>query len=142
LGDVMTRVGATAGSGALDVIWNSGTGPIIASRTYTTAANGGTFGQSIDPVQSFGYDSYVPGLRYDNAFRSNVGFVNGGDTTIGITATLLSSSGQVIASAFVQLAPRSQVQYALNGLFPGLNVASLGSVTLQAHTDTAPMLFA
>ncbi|MDQ6799286.1 MAG: PKD domain-containing protein [Acidobacteriota bacterium] len=142
LSDIVSQFGTSAGSGALEVLWNGATGPIIASRTYTTAPNGGTFGQSIDAVQSFGYDSYVPGLRSDNAFRSNVGFVNSGDGTIGITATLLSASGQTLASAFVQLAPRGQTQYSLASLFPSLNIAALGSVTLQAHTDSAPVLFA
>jgi hypothetical protein len=142
LSDVVSQFGASGGSGALEVQWNSATGPIVTSRTYTTAPGGGTYGQSIDAVQSFGYDSYVPGLRSDNAFRSNVGFVNAGDSSIGITATLLSSNGQSIASAFVQLAPRSQSQYSLASLFPSLNIAALGSVTLQAHTDSGPVLFA
>ncbi len=118
------------------------TGPIIASRTYTTTPDGGTFGQSIDTVQAFAYDSYVPGLRSDGSFRSNVGFVNGSDTTIGITATLLASNGQSLASVFVQLAPRSQTQYSLASLFPSLNIPALGTVTLQAHTDSGPVLFA
>ena len=92
-------------------------------------------------MQSFGYDSFAPGLRSDGAFRSNVGFVNGGDSTIGVNATLFSPGGQTIATAFVQLWPRAQTQYSLASLFPGVNVASLGSVTLQAHTDSGPTLF-
>jgi len=142
LSDVLSQFGASSGSGALEVAWSGGNGPIIASRTYTTAANGGTFGQSIDPVQSFGADSYVPGLRSDSAFRSNVGFVNSGDVSIGITATLLTSGGQPLASAFVPLAPRSQTQFSLASLFPSLNIPALGTVTLQAHTDSGPFLFA
>ncbi|PYQ47705.1 MAG: hypothetical protein DMF59_18165, partial [Acidobacteria bacterium] len=142
LSDVLSQFGASSGSGALEVLWNGGNGPIIASRTYTTAANGGTFGQSIDPVQAFGSDSYVPGLRSDSAFRSNVGFVNSGDVSIGITATLLTSRGEPLANAFVQLAPRSQTQFSLASLFPSLNIAALGTVTLQSHTDSGPYLFA
>jgi hypothetical protein len=141
LRDVLSQFGVASGSGALEVLWNGNTGPVVASRTYTTADNGGTYGQSIDPVQSFGYDSYVPGLRSDSAFRSNVGFVNGGDTTIGINATLLAGTGQSIATAFVPLAPRSQSQYSLAALFPFVNVSALGTVTLQAHTDSGPFLF-
>jgi hypothetical protein len=142
LSDIVSQFGAVSGSGALEILWNGNAGPVVASRTYTSAANGGTYGQSIDAVQSFGYDSYVPGLRSDSAFRSNVGFVNGGDSTIGINASLLSASGQTIATAFVQLSPRAQTQYSLAALFPGVNVAALGTVTLQAHTDSGPMLFA
>ena len=141
LSDVVSQLGSLTGSGALQVFW-SGTGPIIASRTYTTTANGGTFGQSIDPTQQFATDSFVPGLRSDSAFRSNVGFVNGSDSPIGVVATLLSSSGQTLGTAFVQIAARAQTQYSLAGLFPNVNVASVGTATLQAHTDNGPALFA
>jgi len=141
LSDVVSQFGSLSGSGALDLFWN-GDAPIVATRTYTTAANGGTFGQSIDATQSFANDNYVPGLRSDSAFRSNVGFVNGSDGTIGVIATLLSPSGQGLASAFVQLGPRAQAQYSLGALFPNVNVSSLGTVTLQAHTDNGAVLFA
>ena len=68
--------------------------------------------------------------------------MNGGDSTIGINATLLSTNGQTLASAFVQLGPHAQTQYSLASLFPTVNVVSLGTVTLQAHTDSGPLLFA
>lgn len=142
LSDVLSQFGISSGSGALQLGWNGAAGPVIASRTYTTTSGGGTYGQSIDAVQSFGSDSDVPGLRSDGAYRSNVGFVNGGDSTIGIVATLLSPSGQTVASAFVQVAPRSQTQYSLGALFPGIDIGSLGSVTLHAHTGSGPALFA
>ena len=136
ISDVMTWLGLGDGSGALQVSW-SGTaaGPIVTSRTYTTADGGGTYGQSIDPVPAYGADSFVPGLRSDASFRSNVGFVNGGDATIGVSVTLLSTFGQTIATGFVQLPPRSQMQYSLPALFPGINAAALGSFTLRAHSD-------
>ena len=142
LSDVVSQFGATSGSGSLDILWNGNAGPIVASRTYTAAPSGGTYGQSIDATQAFTSDSYVPGLRSDSSFRSNVGFVNGGDSTIGINATLLSTNGQTLASAFVQLGPHAQTQYSLASLFPTVNVVSLGTVTLQAHTDSGPLLFA
>jgi len=141
LRDVAGYFGITSGSGALELSW-TGAAPAIASRTYTPAEGGGTFGQSIDAVSSFGYDSFVPGLRSDAAFRSNVGFVNSGDALIGISASLIASNGQTVATAIFSLPPKSQAQYSLGALFPGVNVAALGGVTLQAHTDTAPTLFA
>src|SRR5581483_3352834 len=142
LADVLSQFGVSSGSGALELSWNGSAGPVIASRTYTTVSGGGTFGQSIAAVQAFGSDSDIPGLRSDAAFRSNVGFVNGGNTTIGIVATLLSSSGQTVGSAFIALPPRSQTQSSLAALFPGVDVASLGTVTLHAHTDSGPSLYA
>src|SRR6185369_9654117 len=97
LADVLNWLGINSGSGALDVRWTSPSGPVATSRTYTTTTGGGTYGQSIDPVTEFGNDSYVPGLRSDFTFRSNVGFVNAGDTTIGVTTQLLGTNGQVLA---------------------------------------------
>jgi hypothetical protein len=142
IADVAQMFGVSTGSGALRVSWNGSSGPIVTSRTYTTANGGGTFGQSIDPVGSFGNDSIVPGLRADASFRSNVGFVNGGDAAMTVTATLLSDFGAVIGTAQVGLAPRSQGQYAIGALFPAANSPRAGTLTLLAHTDGAPTLFA
>lgn len=111
--DVLSSFGVASGNGALEVRWNGGLGPVVTSRTFTAGGDGGTYGQSIDPVGAFRGDSFVTGLRSDGAYRSNVGFVNGSDATIGVTVTLLTSYGTTAGSAFVQLAPRSQAQYSL-----------------------------
>ena len=142
LADVLSWLGRQSGSGALDIRWSGAAGPVVTSRTYTTTSNGGTFGQSIDPVSEFSNDAYVPGLRSDFTYRSNVGFVNGGDATIGVTTQLLGSNGEVLAQGFVALPPRSQTQVALSSMFPSVNAQFLGSVTLKAHADGAPNLFA
>ena len=140
--DVAQTMGVLSGSGALQVSWSSASGPIVTSRTYTTSPSGGTYGQSIDPVTSFANDSYVPGLRSDSSFRSNVGFVNGGDAAMTVTATLLSDDGTVLGTTQVGLAPRSQVQYAVGALFPAANTPRAGTLTLLAHADGSPTLFA
>ena len=139
LDDVAGRFGITAGSGALEISWSGSRAPVVTSRTYTPSANGGTYGQSIDPVQAFGSDMYVTGLRSDNSFRSNVGFVNNSDQTIAISLTLIASSGTPVANGLIALAPRSQAQSALSSMFPGVAISSLGSVTLQAHSDSGAM---
>lgn len=142
IADVAQSLGVSSGSGALRVSWNAASGPIVTSRTYTTTVGGGTYGQSIDPVTTFANDSYVPGLRSDSSFRSNVGFVNGGDAPMTVTATLLSDSGGVLGTTQVGLAPRSQVQYAVGALFPAANNPRAGTLTLVAHADGSPNLFA
>jgi PKD repeat protein len=142
IADVVQTLGIASGSGALRVSWNGASGPIVTSRTYTTAVGGGTYGQSIDPVTSFANDSYVPGLRSDSSFRSNIGFVNGGDAQMTVTATLLSDSGAVIGTTQIGLSPRSQVQFAIGALFPAANTPRAGTLTLLAHTDGSPNLFA
>jgi hypothetical protein len=140
--DIAQSLGVSSGSGALQVSWSTASGPIVTSRTYTTTDGGGTYGQSIDPVTSFANDSFVPGLRSDSSFRSNAGFVNGGDSPMTVTATLLSDNGGVIGTTQIGLAPRSQVQYAVGALFPAANTPRAGTLTLLAHTDGSPNLFA
>lgn len=130
LADVLSSLGLTSGSGALELTWNGAAGPVVTSRTYTSTEGGGTYGQSIDPVAKFGSTVYVPGLRYDGAFRSNVGLVNGSTSAAGVTVSLLNTSGSVVASAFVQLAPKSQNQYSLTNLFQS---APMGTYTLRAE---------
>jgi hypothetical protein len=141
ISDINQFLGVPTGSGALQVSWSDASGPIVTSRTYTTADGGGTYGQSIDPVTSFGNDSIVPGLRSDASFRSNAGFVNGGDSVLAVTITLLSDSGGVLGTTQIALNPRSQVQYAVGALFPAANTPRAGTLTLLAHTDGPPTLF-
>ena len=131
IADVLSEFGLTSGSGALEVTWNGGTGPIVTSRTYTTAEGGGTYGQSIDPIAAFGTDAWIPGLRSDGAFRTNVGFVNSGTAALPITLRLLSSLGTELATRTITVEPKSQVQYAVAALFP--NVPA--SFTLHAQAS-------
>lgn len=141
LADVLNWLGMTSGSGALDIRWSGTSGPSVTSRTYTSTVEGGTYGQSIDalPMSAFRRDVYVTGLRADGSFRSNAGFVNGGDATIGVNVALVAN-GRQLATAFVQLAPRGQLQYSMPALFPSVNAATIGSFTIEAHTDTPTLL--
>ncbi|MCU1229640.1 MAG: cell surface protein [Acidobacteria bacterium] len=141
LADVLAWLGMTSGSGALDIRWSGSAGPIVTSRTYTSTVGGGTYGQSIDaaPMGDFTRDAWVTGLRADASFRSNAGFVNGSDSTIGVSVALIAN-GQQLATAFVQLAPRGQLQYSMPALFPGINANTIGSFTIEAHTDSPSLL--
>ena len=141
IADILSAMGRTAGSGALEVVWTASNGPVVGSRTYTSTEAGGTFGQSIDPIASYGSDVYVAGLRSDTSFRSNVGFVNGGTDAMNVSVELLSSTGNVIGSATFELKPKSQTQMSVASLFPSVDAASIGTFTLRA-TANAPKLFA
>jgi len=59
-----------------------------------------------------------------------------------VTTQLLGTNGQVLAQGFVTLSPRSQTQMTLAQMFPAINAQSLGSVTLKAHADGLPNMFA
>jgi PKD repeat protein len=139
LEDVVAEWGQLSGSGALQISWNSGSGPVVTSRTYTTVAGGGTYGQSIDPVSTFASQSFVPGLRNDASYRSNVGFVNGGDAPETFTVKLLSQSGTELGRTTITLAAKTQVQHAAESLFS--NVPST-PFTLQIEGTANAKLFA
>lgn len=138
--DVMSEFGLTSSSGALQVTWSASAGPVVTSRTYTSVSTGGTFGQSIDPVAAFASRVFVPGLRNDGSYRSNVGFVNGGSETESFDVILLSPSGTELARKGVTLTPGQQLQTAVSGLFPNTTLAA--GFTMQVEGDGNAKLFA
>ncbi len=142
LDDVLSEFGLTSGQGALTMTWTNGdTGPIVTSRTYTSTETHGTFGQSIDPVASFANEVFVPGLRSDGSYRSNVGFVNGGGATETFSVIVLSPSGTELASTQYTLAAGGQAQASISSLFPNLS-QSTGNFTLALRGDGNAKLFA
>ncbi|HEY0160800.1 MAG TPA: PKD domain-containing protein [Thermoanaerobaculia bacterium] len=141
LDDVLAEFGHNSGSGLLSVSWTNGsTGPIVTSRTYTSVDGGGTYGQSIDPVAAFGSSMYVPGLRHDGSYRSNVGLVNGGNETEVVTVRLLSPFGTELGRSTVTLAPNAQIQYGVAGLFPDAGFGT--GFTLSVEGDANAKVFA
>ena len=140
LPDVLSRFGLTSGSGTLQMSWSAAAGPVVTSRTYTTVESGGTYGQSIDPVSAFGSSMFVPGLRHDDDFRTNIGFVNGGNESEDITVTLLSPFGAELGRKTISLAPKTQAQYGVTALFPNASVGA--GFTLQASGDANALVFA
>jgi len=139
LADVVnSQFGRSSGTGALNVSWSGSSGPLVTSRTYTSTTTNATFGQSIDPVSSFSTSAYVTGLRGDGAYRSNIGFVNGGVETETFQVILLSAYGSELGRKSVTLAAGAQTQMALTALFPG---ASSTAFTLQVAGDANAKLF-
>jgi len=141
LADVLTQMGHSSGVGILDVSWSGSTGPVVTSRTYTTDERGGTYGQSVDPVEAFGAELFVPGLRSDAGYRSNLGFLNGGTETEEVTVTLISPAGYELASTRLTLQPKELSQQAMTSLFPQVS-ASIGNFTLAIRGDANARLFA
>lgn len=139
LTDIVTQMGLESGLGPLEVSWD-GSGPVVSSRNYTNAARG-TYGQSIDPVASYGSEVYVAGLRSDTQFRSNLGFLNNGTASVVAEATLLSPTGSPMATAAIGIPAKGLVQVSVANLFPGLNASAIGNFTLQVRSG-APTIFA
>ncbi|HUR80273.1 MAG TPA: hypothetical protein VM733_05880, partial [Thermoanaerobaculia bacterium] len=83
--------------------------------------------------------SYVPGLRNDASFRSNIGFVNGGWSEETFTVIVLSSFGTELARNTITLDAKEQRQYSVSSLFPNVNSSSF---TLAVQGDADAQLFA
>lgn len=139
LADVLSLFGIASGSAPLFISWEGGAGPVVASRTYTTTEEGATYGQSIEPIASLGSTIAVPGLRHDASFRSNLGFVNGGDEPETFSVVALSPSGAELARNNVTVAPMQHLQYPVSLLFPRLNTSAF---TLTVQGDANAKLFA
>jgi PKD repeat protein len=139
LADILSSFGASAGSGPLYLSWSAATGPVAMSRTYTSVETGGTYGQSVEPIAALGATSYVPGLRNDGSFRSNVGFLNGGSAEETFTVLVLSPFGTELARNTITLAAQEQRQYSVSSLFPNVNASSF---TLAVQGDAGAQLFA
>lgn len=140
LADILSQFGQTSGSGTLTVSWSASTGPVVTSRTYTTVETGGTYGQSIDPVAAFASRAWVPGLRNDGSYRTNVGFVNGGTETETVTVTLLSSFGTELGRTTLTLNAGQLMQTSAAALFPNANLAA--GFTLAVEGDANAKVFA
>ena len=140
LADILGSFGVTSGSGPLEIFWSSSEGPVVTSRTYTSVAGGGTYGQSIEAVAKFGRVVFVPGLRNDTSYRANIGFVNGGTTGETFAVRLLSPSGTEIARTTQSLGAGELSQNAVTTLFPGVTLPS--GFALQVEGDANATLFA
>ncbi|HEX7810137.1 MAG TPA: hypothetical protein VF608_15485, partial [Thermoanaerobaculia bacterium] len=139
LADVVADWGLLSGSGTLQITWGGDIGPVVTSRTSTSVATGGTYGQSIDPVSAFASQSFVPGLRNDTAYRSNVGFVNGGDSSETFNVRLLAQNGDELGRATLTLAAKEMSQYAVTALFSNVPAAPF---TLHVVGNANASLFA
>jgi CubicO group peptidase (beta-lactamase class C family) len=99
VGDLVAELGM-AGSGAVEV---SSDGPLLASsRTYNAGVDG-TFGLFLDgiPAQATadaGDDVWLPQLRQNTAFRTNIGLFNSGDTEARVRVFLYDASGNELVS--------------------------------------------
>jgi CubicO group peptidase (beta-lactamase class C family) len=109
--DVVATLGTT-GSGSLEVFVDQ---PImVGSRTYNVS-DAGTFGQFLDglPTPRLAHDGdtvWLPQLRQDPAFRTNIGLVNTGPVEAVVRVRLYDGDGQQLAAPQRTLAPHTRLQ--------------------------------
>ncbi len=111
LEDVVAWLGAD-GAGSLEI---SGNQPIlVSSRTFYVDAHG-TFGQFIGGTSPAGVINqgetvWLPQLRQDGSFRTNIGVLNTGVEDAGVTIRLFDDRGVELASPQVRLEPGQRTQ--------------------------------
>jgi PKD repeat protein len=100
--------------------------PQIWTRTYNQSENG-TFGQFIPAIRldeagggaAIGSGMYyLPGLRHDDRYRTNIGFVNPNAQTINATVRVYDESRTAIAQFAKTLPPLQYMQFTLANEVP------------------------
>ena len=112
LGDVVAQMGMT-GSGAIEV--DSDRPLLASSRTYNAGADG-TFGLFLDGVSAQdmaddGDNVWLPQLRQNQAFRTNIGLLNTGDSQARVRIFLYNASGEELATRWRTLEPGAWTQF-------------------------------
>lgn len=103
-------------SGALEI--RTGSWMSMMARTYTTRADGGTYGDVLPLYPPRGWPvRHFAGIEVNDAFRVNVGLYNGTDAPSVVTLKLFRDDGTAAGETHVTLAPRESWQRGLRQLF-------------------------
>jgi CubicO group peptidase (beta-lactamase class C family) len=111
LEDVVSQLGLV-GSGSIEVFSDQ---PLLASsRTFNDGADG-TYGLFLDGVSAAagangGDTVWLPQLRQNQEFRTNIGLVNSSDLKARVRILLYDASGTELVSRWRTLGPRSWTQ--------------------------------
>jgi hypothetical protein len=111
--------------------------PAVASRTFA-AGTLGNFGQGLPAVSGFGTGStYLPGLRHDDEFRSNIAVTASPSGELTASFVLYrGGEGRVAGPVTRRVTAGDQKQWSLDRLFPG---KSRGGTPMTVRVDlTAP----
>jgi hypothetical protein len=111
IGDVVAQLGMN-GAGAIEI--SSDLPLLIGSRTYNSSENG-TFGLFLDNVPEThtvakGEIVWLPQLRQNSAFRTNVGLVNSGHLIARVRVVLYDDKGSQLAEKRRKLEPGAWIQ--------------------------------
>ncbi len=114
---VQSQFDLVSAKGALWVISLDGTPLVLASRTYTVAAGGGSYGQDVTSVLLAG-PSWAGGLRHDGFFRTNLGVFWPWDLPVGesvqFTVTVRSAAGDAVGSGTLSFTEAGLQQVSLS----------------------------
>jgi PKD repeat protein len=140
IADVVDWFGSSAGVGGLTVDWSGSEGPVVASRTYTDAVDGGgTFGQGVRGVATLAATRQtIPGLRSDALFRTNIGLGNASSEPAELTLRLFRPDGSESEQRpVIALQPLEQLQHGAAQLFAELAAAPLTGYSIIIDSTVA-----
>jgi hypothetical protein len=111
LSDVVGELGIT-GSGSMEI---ASSRPLLVSSRIYNQSSVGTLGQFMDGLSpENGMKKadmvWLPQLRQDSSFRTNIGVLNTGVEAAGITVRFYDASGQLLASRQKRLDPETRLQ--------------------------------
>lgn len=141
--DALTALfGVTATYGALRIESDVSPGVAVFERILTDATTtAGTVGQQVDAVsaEDLGPAGSVLGVRQDQAFRSNLGFLNPLAATAAIGLTLVRSPATKLATATVFVPPFGYVQRNIASLFPGTPLPAGENLSVAVNAGSTPV---
>jgi PKD repeat protein len=135
------------GTGALRFVLaeygKSGPTTLITSRTYTTSSSG-TFGQFIPGVSESalvpaGQSVRLQQLSENQAFRTNVGLLNGSDQVLVVHLRYVLADGTMLGEESIGLEPYEHRQ--LNRAFTRVTADTVDDAHVDAWTDTEGGVF-
>lgn len=112
LDDIVGRLGAD-GSGSLEILADS---PIlVSSRTYNQGGEG-TFGQYLDAIDESdrlgaGLSAWLPQLRQDSEYRTNIGLHNSGEIQAKVRVRLYDADGLLLSTTQRNIVPGGRLQF-------------------------------
>ncbi len=140
---LQTLFGVTDTYGALLVESDVSPGVTVFERILTDATETeGTVGQQTDAVSA---ENLAPrgsllGIRQDEDFRTNIGFLNPGGANATVTLTLIRSPATELGTAEVGVPPRGYVQRNLAALFPGVALAPGELLSIGFDASDQPVI--
>jgi len=108
------------------------------AHTFTTAANGGTYGSSYESYDPsvLASEGAVAGLLNGRAFRSNMAYANAGDAPAVVSYNLRGENGPLLASSQLVVPAHTTVQL---GLSRDLAPLSDDAPVLLEWSSTSPL---
>ena len=144
VGDVVAQLGMI-GSGSIEI--HSDRPLLASSRTFNSGADG-TFGLFLDGIAAEatagGGDAvWLPQLRQDQAFRTNIGLLNSGDIDTRVRIFLYDKSGYELVSKWKTLEPYTwtQLQEPFSRL-AGRSDIAVGSAKVEVASGNGVIAYA